>query len=752
MGAIWSVKNTGTTVYNGFNFVDGYGTSKVINLQPNLTYFLFSFSVTSPSLDVNVLLYDKTDTTYCFSGCCDGELISFKGYSVSPVFSSATIGQTYYLSEVISSSNPNRIYSGCYQLVGFGGNQTPPIFNCDTELYDEVTTIGIIEPFDFPDCDLCTDSNPCPPQPDMCFTLNNEFVFPNPWQCTTVSLGLANGKPLYSLLNDDCITSCQSFIFWNPTNIRWEQVLLPSLTVISYNNNPGQAPVSNSTYPWINVSTSPTLCRVQSSTLGNCDTPSLTPTPTPTPTPSPYPVTTSTTTSTFKPNPIPIKRGNECDVVTLYPMGVKCLSVEPTTNTSFDGLLTLIITGGTPPYQINWENGSVSTVLSNLNVGEYSATVTDYYGDFIINTKCVLEPLITTTTTIPITTTTTTIMNDTLCLTYVESFSIFNLGTNQYDIKDTTYQELLYPSGFMNGQQQWESLDGNYQLYWNTGITSNWVISGPFSGEFVNSNPNTPPTVGWSIIGTSIITSLVVNLGQCTPLSIIKFKPLINNPTCGDDGSISINVTTGVPPYEYSINGGITYQLSPIFNNLSSGDYLIFVKDSTGSVGNIPVTLSPPTVSIYNLTLSLDVNTNSFVISLDNPLPIGATISFELNQQSTFKYWKRPIDPIPTYDCVVTVNGYGPIPITSGTSTIIPSLNGCPPLFTGIQEIYNRSGTFIISGNNIITGTYTDDILTTNIGFCKDNNLSMSLSIGKFTVNNCDCCEILVNNPPKKIF
>ena len=61
MGAIWSVKNTGTTVYNGFNFVDGYGMSKVINLQPNLTYFLFSFSVTSPSLDVSVSFYNKTD-------------------------------------------------------------------------------------------------------------------------------------------------------------------------------------------------------------------------------------------------------------------------------------------------------------------------------------------------------------------------------------------------------------------------------------------------------------------------------------------------------------------------------------------------------------------------------------------------------------------------------------------------------------------------------------------------------------------
>lgn len=653
MGAIWSVQNTGTTVYNGFNFVDGFGSAKVISLQPNLVYYLFSFFVSSPSPEILVSFYNKVDTTYCLSGCCNGELISFKGVSTSPVFSSATIGQTYYINETISSSNPNQTFSGCFEMVSFGNNQTPPIYNCDPDLYVDVTTLSFDEIL-YSHCVICEESHPCP-------------LTPTP----------------------------------TPT---------------------------------------PTL------------TPFLTPTPTPTPSETPHTGITTTTTTNFKPNPIPIKRGNECDVLTIYPMGVKCLSVDPSTTTSFDGLLTLVITGGTPPYQINWENGSVSTVLSNLNVGEYSATVTDYYGDFTIKTTCVLESPITTTTTIIPITTTTTIFDQNLCLTYIESISIFNLITNQYETKDTIYQEVLYPNGFINGQEQWISSGGDYELYWNSGITSNWVIDGPFPGQFVNSNPVTPPTVGWNVIGTSIISSVIVNIGPCVPLSIIKFKTTVNQPVCGNDGSISINVGTGVPPYLYSINGGITYQTSPLFINLSPGNYLVFVKDSTGAIGNTSVTLLPSTISIYNLTLSLDVNTNSFTISLDNPLPLGTSISFDLDQQSIFKYWKRNLDPIPTYDCVVTVNGYGQLPITSGTSSIIPALNGCPPLFTGIEETYNRSATLVITGNNIITGTYTDDILTPNIGFCKGNNLSMLLSIGNVTTSGCDCCEILVNNPPKKIF
>ena len=751
MAYIYSVQNTGTSTYNGFNFVDANGITKVISLTPNLIYYLNSGFVTSPSVDILVNQLNKTDETYCLSGCCTGELISFKGLSISPVFSSATVGQTYYINEAISSANPNQIFSGCFEMVSFGDNQNPPIFSCNPEQYIDVTTLsfdGVL----YSHCIICETTNPCPEEPQMCFTLINEFLFPTPYQCPTNSLGLVNGKPSYVLLDDDCVSSCGSFVYWNSLNTRWEQVTIPSYTVMAYNNNPGPVPISDQTYQWVNITPPPILCRIQSSILGDCTTPP-TPTLTPTPTPTQIPhITTTTTTINYRPNPLPIKRGNECDVLTIYPMGVKCLSVDPSTTTSFDGLLTLVITGGTPPYQINWENGSVSTVLSNLNVGEYPATVTDYYGDFIVRTTCVLESPITTTTTIIPVTTTTTLIGDNLCLTYIQSISIFNLSTNQYETKDTIYQEELYPSGFVNGQPQWTSIGGDYDLYWNTGITSNWTINGPFQGQFVNSNPVTPPTVGWNVIGTSIISSVVVNVGPCVPLSIIKFKASVNQPVCGDDGSITINVSSGIVPYEYSINGGITYQLSPIFLNLSPGNYLIFVKDSTGAISNSSVTLIPSTITTYNLTLTLDVNTNSFTISLDNPLPPGASISFELDQQSTFKYWKRNVDPIPTYDCVVTVNGYGQLPITSGTSTIIPALNGCPPLFTGIQEIYDRSGTFVISGNNTITGTYTDDILTPNVGFCKGNNLSMSLSIGKVTISQCDCCEILVNNPPKKIF
>ena len=85
-----------------------------------------------------------------------------------------------------------------------------------------------------------------------------------------------------------------------------------------------------------------------------------------------------------------IKRPNECDVITIFPMGVSCSTLQPSSDKSFDGATTLIITGGTPPYTISWESGSFAPALMNLSVGEYTATVTDYYGDFTAITTCVL--------------------------------------------------------------------------------------------------------------------------------------------------------------------------------------------------------------------------------------------------------------------------------------------------------------------------------------------------------------------------
>jgi len=50
---------------------------------------------------------------------------------------------------------------------------------------------------------------------------------------------------------------------------------------------------------------------------------------------------------------------------------------------------------------------------------------------------------------------------------------------------------------------------------------------------------------------------------------------------CGNaNGSITITATGGTPPLEYSIDGGGTYQVSNVFNNLVAGNYTVVVNDA----------------------------------------------------------------------------------------------------------------------------------------------------------------------------
>ena len=49
--------------------------------------------------------------------------------------------------------------------------------------------------------------------------------------------------------------------------------------------------------------------------------------------------------------------GNSCNIITILPLGVDCNSVNASTPDATNGVIVLHITGGTPPYNIVWNNG-----------------------------------------------------------------------------------------------------------------------------------------------------------------------------------------------------------------------------------------------------------------------------------------------------------------------------------------------------------------------------------------------------------
>ena len=84
---------------------------------------------------------------------------------------------------------------------------------------------------------------------------------------------------------------------------------------------------------------------------------------------------------------------NECDVITIFPMGATCSIVNTLGKTGSTRSATLVVTGGTPPYSFQWENGNTTPTIINLPAGTYNATITDAFGDYIIETSCFLPPI-----------------------------------------------------------------------------------------------------------------------------------------------------------------------------------------------------------------------------------------------------------------------------------------------------------------------------------------------------------------------
>jgi gliding motility-associated-like protein len=62
-------------------------------------------------------------------------------------------------------------------------------------------------------------------------------------------------------------------------------------------------------------------------------------------------------------------------------------------------------------------------------------------------------------------------------------------------------------------------------------------------------------------------------------------------------GSVTVAGSDGIPPYEYSLNGG-TYQTSGTFGTLTAATYSVTIRDANLNTFDIPVTLTQPGTAI----------------------------------------------------------------------------------------------------------------------------------------------------------
>jgi len=210
------------------------------------------------------------------------------------------------------------------------------------------------------------------------------------------------------------------------------------------------------------------------------------------------------------------------------------------------GSISVTIVGGETPYDYSWSNGGTSSSISNLTSGTYDLIVIDdnnckYEESIIVNEPDLLE------------------------VTYIASHvACFGESNGEIDITVT--------GGTSSYTYAWSNLTLDEDLL--------NILAGTYTVTVTDVN--------------NCSTSVTVTINE--PSEIFYTVSTIDLLCEGEDeGQISISsIVGGTPAYEYSIDGS-TYQSSTAtFNNLSSGNYAVNIRDQNGCSKDTLVVLDEP--------------------------------------------------------------------------------------------------------------------------------------------------------------
>ena len=496
-------------------------------------------------------------------------------------------------------------------------------------------------------------------------------------------------------------------------------------------------------------------------------TPTLTPTNTTTPTITPTSTTTPTLTRTPTQTPTNsqvVRLKNDCDVFTLFEMGVRCNPIsQPKTSKSLDGILSLIVTGGTSPYSYYWAGGQRSQTLIGVPQGTYEVVVVDYYGDYTATTFCSLLAPTATLTPSPTATPTVTPSGTAPQLCFIA-------------IGGTSYGPWQFVgNGSRNGKTTW-TYGGDYNITWSSS-RNRWEILGsdnitPFApvggGLFASTTTALYPDAGWGLVGGTQTYSATVTQGKCPSSIPLQVTLTSENSSCNTttncNGSITVNASYGIAPYSYSINNGVTFQTGSVFTNLCQGTYTILTNDATNATNTQTITVGFDTQPI-TYQLSLSANTSAAqTVSTDNyassttylkavvtpPLPIGLTIGFNLTV-SSIKTYNGPGTGIITDNITITEGGIVKTPSTTSSISQTGDRPNCNP---ESQVVTTEADTYSLlmtsTSNVLITDTSILEVTEGEAGEQSNCLTNLEQTIyAQFTtpfIRGCDCCSVVADS------
>ena len=201
----------------------------------------------------------------------------------------------------------------------------------------------------------------------------------------------------------------------------------------------------------------------------------------------------------------------------------------------------------------------------------------------------------------------------------------------------------------------------NYSLSPNPSIgTGVWSGTGTFSPSANDpnavvtvTNPGTYTFTWTENSGNGCINSDDVNV----VFSNISHSSNVVHSSCGNaDGQITLMANNGIPAYQYSIDGGLTFQNSGQFTGLLAGNYNIIMIDSIGCQDSSIITVTSQGGPVINSITTID---DLCINSCEGSIAINATGAslFSIDNGFTFQTGNTFADLCTgTYDIVVQDN------------------------------------------------------------------------------------------------
>jgi len=221
-----------------------------------------------------------------------------------------------------------------------------------------------------------------------------------------------------------------------------------------------------------------------------------------------------------------------------------------------DGSVIINPIGGKAPftYRLNWQLVQNTNVFNNLSGGYYAIIVTDALGCEATSSAYVNEP-------------TMLVINPSVQNQKITAYTTGGTAPYQYSLDGSNFQSLNIFDNTAPGNHLLSVKDAN--------------------------GCSTQKTV--TIAAAPVLTAVA----SATSISC-------NNPTA----VITVTASEGQPPYLYSIDNGLNYQVSTQFPNVFPGTYFIKVKDAQNNEASAAININPVSVvtAVSSVTKVIDCN------------------------------------------------------------------------------------------------------------------------------------------------